>query len=311
MNSWQRSALVFIALVALTVPASAQSGWPEDDANQSSPMPAPATTPPPKPTMASDFDTVPVDQDDGKPKRGDFDAGGRVRFPSGPDEMGEYATFNWVAVDLTGRYFVLDFLSIDGNIPLAIIKPDSFGGAEPSVFGGMTLGLSANLPKMPFAPDAYKTDAGLILTGGYMREGAMLLSDKDFPVFIGDFKPGFEAGVTAKVQLSSLIDVATAPVFIYQTGTDEAANAIQIPLSAIVKLGSVLKVSADAGFFSGDDFSFKGDGGGRIALGGALDVKIGPIVTHAGIGAASLLTGGLYPSIGDSLYIDVNIKYAK
>jgi hypothetical protein len=40
-------------------------------------------------------------------------------------------------------------------------------------------------------------------------------------------------------------------------------------------------------------------------------VKIGPILAHAGAGVASLLTGGMYPTISDSVYIDVNAKYVK
>src|SRR5689334_22794550 len=33
-----------------------------------------------------------------EPGRGDFDAGGQARFPSGPDETGgNYQSFNWVA----------------------------------------------------------------------------------------------------------------------------------------------------------------------------------------------------------------------
>jgi hypothetical protein len=38
---------------------------------------------------------------------------------------------------------------------------------------------------------------------------------------------------------------------------------------------------------------------------------LGPIITHAGAGVASLLTGGAYPTIRDSVYIDLNVKYAK
>jgi hypothetical protein len=78
-----------------------------------------------------------------------------------------------------------------------------------------------------------------------------------------------------------------------------------------VALGDLIKVSADLGVFTGDDYSFSGDNGGRISTGGALDLKIGPILVHAGAGVASLLSGGMYPSIGESVYVDVNVKYAK
>jgi hypothetical protein len=247
-----------------------------------------------------------------EPKRGDFDAGGQVRLPSGPDEMGQYATFNWVAVDLKGRYYLLKQVSVSGNIPVALIKPDSvMGGAEPSMFGGMSLTLDARMPRSPFVPKNTKYDMALQLTGAYMREGAMLLSEKDYPLFMGDFKPGFAGGALIKMQMSSLIDFALQPAWVYQSGSGGSLTAVQIPMSLIVKLGETLKVSSDLGVFTGDDYSFRPSRGGRIYAGGALDVKIGPIIAHAGAGVASLLTGGLYPTIKDSFYIDLNVKYAK
>src|SRR6185503_14980605 len=86
------------------------------------PNAAPSVPPPDAPA-----DEVPEDQPK-QPGRGDFDAGGQVRLPSGPDEMGQYGTFNWVAVDLKGRYFVLDSVTINGTVPVALIKPDTAMG---------------------------------------------------------------------------------------------------------------------------------------------------------------------------------------
>jgi hypothetical protein len=246
-----------------------------------------------------------------KPGRGDFDAGGRVRLPSGPDEMGEFATFNWIAFDLNGRYFLLDSVTVNGDIPLAVKKPGTFMGEDTSLIGGIDVNLEARLPKMPFAPEKYKTEIGIKLGGAYMREGAMLLSEKDFPVYTGSFKPGFRGGLITKVQLSSLVDFSLTPDFVFQSGEAENLTAVQIPLSLILRLGSLVALSADAGVFTGDDFSFSGDDGGRISLGAALDLKLGPILLHTGAGFASLLTGGLYPEIGDSIYIDLNVKYAR
>ncbi len=247
-----------------------------------------------------------------QPKRGDFDAGGNVRLPNGPDETGEFATFNWIAADLKGRYYLLDWISVHGTIPLAVKKPDSFAmSGDPRLIGGMVATFDVRLPEMPFAPKKYKTDIALTLSGAYMREGAMLLSDKDFPLFVGDFQPGFTSGMAINLRMSSLVDFALAPLYVYQAGEMESLTAVQIPTSLVLKLGSLVKLSADAGVYTGDDFSFSGDDGGRIALGAALDVKIGPIIVHAGSGFASLLTGGFYPTIGDSLYIDLNVKFAK
>ena len=108
-----------------------------------------------------------------------------------------------------------------------------------------------------------------------------------------------------------MVDFSLVPAWIYQSGTMDSHTAVQIPMSLILKLGDVVQTSADLGVFTGDKYSFSGDKGGRIAAGGSLSLKIGPILAHAGAGVASLLTGGLYPTISDSVYIDVNAKYVK
>jgi hypothetical protein len=293
---------------------------PPDPSAGGTPLPDPSSgMPAPTSTTSEPTDGGPTTEPAAPPKkepgRGDFNAGGQVRLPSGPDEMGQYATFNWIAADLKGKYYVFDTVTINGNIPLAVKHPDMFGGIEPKMFGGMSVTLDARLPKwnVPMAPKAKDTDVALILTGAYMREGAMLLSEKDFPMFIGDLKPGFAGGLDMKVKMSSVIDLKLAPAFVYQSGSVEALQAVQIPISAVVKLGETLKVSTDLGVFTGDDASFKPSNGGRIYAGGALDLKISKIILHGGAGVASLLTGAdsMYPTISDSVYIDLNVKYAK
>jgi hypothetical protein len=285
-------------------------------AQPSSDQPAPAMPAAPMPTTDPMLGPQPAQQTDKKPEdpqqkpkkkepgRGDFDAGGQARFPSGPDEMGTYESFNWVAADLKGRYYLLDNVWVDGLIPLAIIKPETatINGAtvDPRLFGGIQARVEAKLPVLRLA-----------LTLGYMREGAMLLSDKDFPLFIGDFKPGVGLAVPMRLKLSSVLDLALAPALVYQSGTMESLTAVQIPLALRVALADMVKVSADLGIYTGDDFSFSGDEGGRISTGAALDVKIGPIALHTGAGVASLLSGGMYPSIKESVYVDVNVKYVK
>jgi hypothetical protein len=250
-----------------------------------------------------------------EPKRGDFDAGAQARFPSGPDEAGTYESFNWVAADLKGRYFLLDQVFVDATIPLAVKKPDMamIGGAtvDPRLIGGITARLEAKvaMPKMPGIK--HDTEAGLQLTLGYMREGAMLLAPTDFPLFAGDFKPGIATGLLVKVKLSTLVDFNLVPAWVYQSGTMDSLTAVQIPMSLRLALGDVAKLSADLGIFTGDDYAFSGRNGGRISTGGALDLKVGPILVHAGAGVASLLSGGMYPSISESVYVDVNVKYAK
>ncbi|HEY4176072.1 MAG TPA: hypothetical protein VGM90_04545 [Kofleriaceae bacterium] len=299
MGSWLCRALVSIC--ALTTIANAQTPAQQTPGVTSTPAP---TEPPPEEQKGPK-----------EPKRGDFDAGGQVRFPSGPDENGKYASFNWVALDGKARYYLLKQVTADALIPMAVKKPDSINGGttDPSIFGGMNLRLEAkfHVPKMPFMK--FESEMGLMFSVAYMREGAMLLSDKDFPLFVGDFHPGMTGGVIMKIKLSSLVDFSLLPSYVYQKGSTESLTALQVPLSLILKLGSLVKLSADAGVFTGDDISLRAKNGGRIYLGAALDVKIGPIITHAGAGFASLLTDqmGLYPTIKDSVYVDLNVKYAK
>lgn len=276
--------------------------------------------PPPQPTTdPSVSPNAPIEEDSAKkePKRGDFDAGGQARFPNGPDEMNNFAAFNWVAADLKGRYYLLKTVTLNGNVPLAIIKPDTIdmGATDPKTFGGMTLNLDARLPikKGAMPGIMVDTDIGLALTLGYMREGAMLLSEKDYPLFKGSLQPGFAGGVITKLKLSSLLDFSLLPTWVYQSGEMESLQAIQVPMALGVGLGSLLRLNLELGVYTGDDYSLRSRNGGRVATGASLDIKIGPMLFHLGAGAASLITGdgGVYPSISDSVYVDVNAKYVK
>jgi hypothetical protein len=304
MSSWQRIALI---ICGVTGTAAAQPA----------PQPLPAPQPYPAPQMSPPVDAAaPAPEKKGpkEPKRGDFDAGGKFRFPSGPDEAGKFDSFNWVALDANGRYYLLDSVFVAGEFPLAVKKPDSLmNGSDPRLIGGMNLRFEGkwSVPKMPMLE--YDTEMGLELDASYMREGAMLLSDKDYPLFVGDFQPGIAGGLIMKIKLSSLVDFSLLPKFAFQTGDAENLTAIQIPMSLILKIGSLVKLSTDVGIFTGDDISLRAKNGGRIYLGAALDVKLGPIIAHAGAGFASLLTDemGAYPTIKDSIYVDLNVKYAK
>jgi len=269
---------------------------------------------------AADDTTTPSTTEEAKaqpkePEAGDFDAGGQVRLPNGPDEMGKYATYNWIAVDARGKYYLTKDITVDGYAPLAIVHPDTLmDGSQPKMFGGLQAQFEAKLPKlgdMPMVPH-YDIDMGLKLDVTYMHERAMLLSEKDFPLFIGDYTPGIAGGLRMKIKLSSLVDFSLTPKVLYQGGGKLAAiDAVQVPTSLILKLGDLVKVAADVGVYTGDDFKFGGDSGGRVALGASLDVKIGPILTHVGGGLASLMTGPAYPTVRDSVYLDLNVKYAK
>jgi hypothetical protein len=268
----------------------------------------PATSPN-APNVGAGAQPGTLPQEAKQPKQGDFDAGGQVRLPNGPDEMNKFATFNWVALDLKARYYLTDHITINGNAPLAVVHPKTIGDAmagtavEPSMFGGLAVRADAMAG----------TQVGLGLTLGYMREGAFGLSEKDYPRFVGDFKPGIAVGPIVKFKLGSALNITTTPAFAYQSGTTEAHDTIQLPVSAMVKLGSLLQVSADLGVFTGDNLKLGPKGGGRISAGASITAKLGPILAHVGAGVASLMTdpAGLYPTTGDSVYLDVNVKYAK
>jgi hypothetical protein len=256
----------------------------------------------------------PKDTGPKEPKAGDFDAGGQVRLPNGPDATGKFATYNWVAFDAKAKYYLLPTVTANVDAPVAIIHPDTLmDGSQPKMFGGFSARLEAKLPKMPNMPFVPKSDSdiGVVATVSYMHDGAMLLSEKDYPKFTGNFHPGVSLGVILKLKMSSLVDFSSTPVWVHQSSDMQPLDAVQIPASLILRVGSLAQVSADAGVFTGPDYSFSASAGGRIYAGGSLQLEIGPIVGHLGGGVASLLPGGEYPTIRDSVYLDVNIKYAK
>ena len=106
----------------------------------------------------------------------------------------------------------------------------------------------------------------------------MLLSDKDFPLFVGDMKPGFAGALITKVKLSSLVDFSLLPAWVYQIGHDGLAHRGPDSDVADPQARRAGEGQRGLGIFTGDDYSFSGDNGGRIYAGGALDLKIGPIL---------------------------------
>ena len=108
---------------------------------------------------------------------------------------------------------------------------------SPDMIGGAHLRLDAVLPAAPTIPIFnYEYTIGVSLDASYMREGALLLSDKDFPLFTGEFKPGFAGALITKIKLSSLLDFSLVPAWVYQSGTMSSHKAVQIPMSLIIKL---------------------------------------------------------------------------
>lgn len=232
--------------------------------------------------------------------KGKFNAGVGARFPSGPDENGKFGAFHWIAVDAKGRYNPSDFVSTYINVPFAVKRPDLPAPLEePSVFGGFTgrgeLGFGKTL--------------GVGATLGLMREGAFLLSEKDYPYYHGRLTFGTAVGPYVRFDMFGVY-LSVLPQIVWQAGTGAAA---QIPISAKIKLGSLLEVAADAGVFTGQKLHLSAADGGRIYAGASATAKLGPILLHLGSGVASLITdpNGMYPSIKESIYFAFDVKYAK
>lgn len=310
---------VVVALCAMAASAWAQDPPPPAPNAPATPTTYPTYSPPaPYPTYGNG-EAVPTPttvMDEKLPKPGDFDAGGNLKFPNGPDTEGKYATYNWIAVDLKGKYQLFDVLEVNANIPLAVHHPDTLpmSQREPKLFGGINARLELKTPKPPVIPlFNYEATLGLVVSAAYMHEKAMLLSDKDFPLFVGNYEPGLTAGLIMKLKLSSLLDFSFLPLWIHQANPGDAIDALQVPLALIIKLGSVVKLQAELGIYTGDGLSLRARDDGRVQAGGSLDVKVWKLLLHAGAGAASLVTGGtgMYPSVRDSVYVELNVKYEK
>ena len=233
---------------------------------------------------------------------GKFNAGFKVRMPSGPDETGESAVFNWIGVDLIGRYNVTDMIGISGTMYTAPVKPDF--DPEPKIFGGFML-----RPELRLG-----ATVGAFVDVGFMTYGAVLLSERDIPFYVGDYELATRVGPWLKLK-ANVVYLSVQPSIVFQNGSPEKITGFQLPINAMLRAGEMLKVSADVGVYSGDDFKIGADDGGRIAIGAAVDIKVGAIALHLGAGLNSLLTsdepGALYGSVGESLYFDVAARYVK
>jgi len=125
--------------------------------------------------------------------------------------------------------------------------------------------------------------------------------------------PPDQPALVTKLKFGSVLDFSLLPAWVHQSGEMESRDAIQVPLALGVGLGSLLKLNLELGIYTGDDYSLRAKNGGRIATGASIDLKISKILIHLGAGAASLLVdqAGVYPTVSDSFYVDVNAKYVK
>lgn len=248
-------------------------------------------------------------------QKGKVDAGGKLRFPSGPDEMGEFGLFNWIALDLRARYGVTDSISGGLFVPLAIVRPDVPEGAdEPEIFGGVLGEGSLALMKV----------IGVRAQIGVLQRSGWLLSQYDYPIYTGDMKFGLKLGPMldarvaafgSKLELSAAADVVLAfGADVDDMGEDKMLTALQVPVAALVQLSDLLKVGLTAGIYTGPEFKLGAEDGGRIPLSAAASLKTGPIYLDLGLGFASLVTsdqmGAVYPELMDSLSIGLNVRWA-
>ena len=134
------------------------------------------------------------------------------------------------------------------------------------MIGGITARLDAMLAED--ADDEEDTEIGCRSASAYMREGAMLSARRTTRCSSATSSPAFAGALITKVKLVERRRLLAVPAWVYQSGTMDSHKAVQIPMSLILKLGELVKVSADLGIFTGDDYSFSGDKGGRIAAGG-------------------------------------------
>ncbi len=247
-------------------------------------------------------------------QKGKVDAGGKLRFPSGPDDMGDFGLFNWIALDLRAQYGVSDSVSAGLYVPLAVMKPD-LGDASGETFGGVLGEAVLHLGKV----------LGVHTQIGMMQRTGWLLSQYDYPYYFGDMKfglklgPALDARVAAfgsKLELSAGLDVVLAfsAATDTDTGDDKMLLAAQIPVAAMVQLSDLLKVGLTAGVYTGQDIKLGAEDGGRIPLSAAASLRTGPVIFDLGLGFASLVTsdemGSAYPGLMDSLTIGLNARWA-
>ena len=237
-------------------------------------------------------------------QQGRVDAGGKLRFPSGPDDTGmEYGLFNWIALDLRAQYGISDALAAGVHVPLAIKKPEG----EFETLGGFTANASLRLFKL----------VGVGVRAGMMRQGAFLLTPYDAPVYVGDLKMGAALGPSIALR-TGVVDVAAALDVVLQLDSagemmDETLTAVALPISAMVQVRDLIKVGAETGVYTGHELKLGAEDGGRIPLTANVSLKLGRVILNLGAGFATLITsdtGGLYPGIGDSLFVGLNAKWA-
>lgn len=236
-------------------------------------------------------------------QQGRVDAGGKLRFPSGPDDSMEFGLFNWIALDLRAQYGISDALAAGVHVPLAVKKPEG----EFETLGGFTGYGSLKLLKL----------VGVSLKVGMMRQGAFLLTPYDAPIYFGDLKAGAALGPSLALK-TGVVDVAAALDVIVQMDSagamlDETLTAVALPISAMVQVRDLLKVGAETGVYTGHEFKLGAEDGGRIPLTANVSLKLGKVILNLGAGFATLITsdtGGLYPGIGDSLFVGLNAKWA-
>ncbi|HLL24243.1 MAG TPA: hypothetical protein VK427_19060 [Kofleriaceae bacterium] len=208
-------------------------------------------------------------------------------------------TFNFVGLELGGRYNVSDNIAVGARIPFAVSKPDNF-----AVFGGM----------MARADLRLGATVGVGAEAGFLKYGAVLLSQQDAPGFAdgADYELAFTVGPWLRAKAGPTY-LSINPAFVYQGGDPEGITGLQLPVTAMFRAAGLARFGAQLGIYTGDDFGMSAEDGGRIAVGLVADTKVSTVSLQVAAGFASLLTddASAYRSIGTSVYFTVGLAYVK
>lgn len=227
---------------------------------------------------------------------GHYAAGVRVMVGSALDK-----SFNFIGLELGGRYNVSDNISVGARIPFAVKKPDGF-----AVFGGAYARAELRLG----------ASIGAFAEAGFSKYGSALLSAQDAPIYVDalDYEGAFLLGPWVRVKAGPTY-LSFEPAFVYQLGDPEAITGVQFPVTAMFRASGGLKAGAKVGIYTGDDFKLGAKDGGRIATGLVVDVAVSSILVRAEAGLSSLLVNddmgstALYRSIGKTAYVALNLMY--
>lgn len=227
---------------------------------------------------------------------GHYAAGLKVMVGSGLDD-----TFNFIGIEPHGHYNVTDAIRVGARLPLSVSQPDGFTN-----LGGL----------MARAEIKLGATIGVFAEAGFLKYGAVLESEQDSMAYLDgdevDYGFATRLGIAIHGKAGPTY-LHVEPAFVYQSGDPEAITGAQLPVTALFRAGSTAQAGIMAGLYTGDDFELGAEHEGRLAVGLVAHLHVSKIQLGLGAGFSSLLTEdeGRYTSVGKSLYVMVNLEYAK